>query len=316
MTAGRRSPETSGLEEAEPVTGGEDVTARPRLPGVLCLVATPIGNLGDLSPRAERALAEADVIACEDTRRTRQLLSHAGIHDKLLVAVHDHNEARQVRPVLDWLTGGRTVAVVTDAGTPGISDPGARLAAAAAAAGALVTVVPGPSALVAAVAISGLAAGRFCFEGFLPKKGRDRAARLRLLAAERRVTVLFEAPHRLLATLADLEAVCGPARGVVVVRELSKLHEEVWRGTLGGARAWAARTPPRGEHTLVVAGAPAAEGPGDEEVDDAVARLLEEGRSTKEAAAEVAAAMDLPRRRAYEAALRLRSTGEASTGPT
>ena len=280
-------------------------------PGVLCLVATPIGNLGDLSPRAERALAEADVIACEDTRRTRQLLSHAGIHDKTLVAVHDHNEARQVRPVLGWLSEGRTVAVVTDAGTPGISDPGSRLAAAAAAAGAEVTVVPGPSALVAAVAVSGLGAGRFCFEGFLPKKGRERAARLHTLATEHRATVLFEAPHRLVATLADLEAACGSDRAVVVVRELSKLHEEVWRGTLGGARAWAAEGPPRGEHTLVVAGAPDVAEPADEAVDEAVTRLLEEGRSTKEAAAEVAAAMDLPRRRAYQAALRLRS-GEAA----
>jgi 16S rRNA (cytidine1402-2'-O)-methyltransferase len=283
---------------------------------VLCLVATPIGNLGDLSPRAERALADADVIACEDTRRTRQLLSHAGIHDKVLVAVHDHNEARQVRPVLEWLSQGRTVAVVTDAGTPGISDPGARLAAAAGRAGAEVTVVPGPSALVAAVAVSGLDAGRFCFEGFLPKKGRERAARLRLLAAEHRATVLFEAPHRLLATLADLDDVCGSARGVVVVRELSKLHEQIWRGTLGGARAWAGQTSPRGEHTLIVAGAPEAAGPGDEAVDDAVARLLDEGRSTKEAAAEVAAAMDLPRRRAYQAALRLRSAGEAVQEPS
>jgi 16S rRNA (cytidine1402-2'-O)-methyltransferase len=179
-----------------------------------------------------------------------------------------------------------------------------------------VTVVPGPSALVAAVAVSGLDGGRFCFEGFLPKKGRERAARLGLLSAEHRATVLFEAPHRLLATLTDLEAVCGSARGVVVVRELSKLHEQVWRGTLGDARAWAAETPPRGEHTLVVAGAPEAEGPGDDAVDDAVARLLEEGRSTREAAAEVAATMDLPRRRAYQAALRLRSAREATREPS
>lgn len=286
----------------------------PPSTGTLCLVATPIGNLSDLSPRAERALADADVIACEDTRRTRQLLSHAGIHDKTLIAVHDHNEARQVRPVLDWLSQGRTVAVVTDAGTPGISDPGSRLAAAAAAAGAEVTVVPGPSALVAAVAVSGLGAGRFCFEGFLPKKGRERATRIRTLATEHRATVLFEAPHRLLATLADLEAACGPDRAVVVVRELSKLHEEVWRGTLAGARAWAADTAPRGEHTLVVDGAPEMEAPADEAVDAAVARLLEAGRSTKEAATEVAATMDLPRRRAYQAALRLRS-GEAADPP-
>lgn len=283
----------------------------PSLPGVLCLVATPIGNLADLSPRAKRALADAQVIACEDTRRTRQLLTHAGIHDKTLVAVHDHNEARQVRPILEWLAEGRTVAIVTDAGTPGISDPGARLAAAAAGAGARVTIVPGPSALTAAVAVSGLGQGRFCFEGFLPKKGRERAARLRMLADDRRATVLFEAPHRLVATLADLETACGPGRPVVVVRELTKLHEEIWRGTLGAARDWAAETPPRGECTLVVGGAAETDGPDDEAVDEAVAHLLGQGCSTKEAAAQAATALGLSRRRAYQAAVRLRSAAPA-----
>jgi 16S rRNA (cytidine1402-2'-O)-methyltransferase len=280
-----------------------------RLTGVLCLVATPIGNLDDLSPRAARALAAADVIACEDTRRTRKLLSHAGIRAKELVAVHDHNEARQVRPILEWLAKGQQVALVTDAGTPGISDPGSRLAAAAAAAGASVTVVPGPSAVVAAVALSGLGGGRFCFEGFLPKRGRERAARLGVVASEQRPTVVFEAPHRLVETLADLEASCGPDRAVVVVRELSKLHEEVWRGSLAEARAKAAEVPPRGELTLVVAGAPPAEEPADRAVGAMVARLIEEGHSTREAAFEAAAALGLPRRRAYDAALRLRSTG-------
>ncbi|TML38927.1 MAG: 16S rRNA (cytidine(1402)-2'-O)-methyltransferase [Actinobacteria bacterium] len=239
--------------------------------GSLILVSTPIGNLGDLSPRATDTLARVGVIACEDTRHTRKLLTHAGISGKRLLAVHEHNEAGQVAHVLGLLDRGVDVAVVTDAGTPGISDPGTRLVVAAAGAGARVEVVPGPSALVAALVLSGLPTARFCFEGFLPRKGRERAERLGAIAAERRTTVLYEAPHRLEATLGDLLAACGPLRLVAVARELTKLHEEVWRGTLDGALARARESAPRGEHVLVVAGAGGPEPASDEQVEAAVA---------------------------------------------
>lgn len=279
------------------------------VPGSLVLVATPIGNLGDLSPRAARALAEADVVACEDTRRTRQLLTHAGITGKRLMAVHDHNEPGQVRPVLDLLERGATVAVVSDAGTPALSDPGGRLAAAASAAGATVSAVPGPSALVGALVVSGLPAGRFCFEGFLPRRGRERVERLAAIAGERRTTVLYEAPHRLAATLEDLAGACGRARQVVVVRELTKLHEEVWRGNLGDAAARALATAPRGEHTVVLAGAPEPPRPGRAEVEAAAAPLVAAGHPARQVAAEVAAGLGVPRREAYDAVLALRAGG-------
>jgi 16S rRNA (cytidine1402-2'-O)-methyltransferase len=274
--------------------------------GSLVLVATPIGNLGDLSPRAVQALQEADVIACEDTRKTGRLLAHAGIADKRLIAVHDHNEAAQTRSILSLLDRGQNVAVVTDAGTPAISDPGGRLAAAVAAAGGEVTVVPGPSALVAALVVSGLSTARFVFEGFLPRKGGDRSERLAALAGEQRTMILYEAPHRLGATLSDLVERFGPLRQVAVIRELTKLHEEVWRGTLARALERARAAPPRGEHVLVVAGAPVAV-PGEAEVEAALQARLDSGQTAKEAVAEVAGELKVPKRRVYDAALRLRS---------
>jgi 16S rRNA (cytidine1402-2'-O)-methyltransferase len=274
--------------------------------GSLILVSTPIGNLGDLSPRATDTLARVGVIACEDTRHTRKLLTHAGISGKQLLAVHDHNEAGQVAHVLGLLERGVDVAVVTDAGTPGISDPGTRLVVAAAGAGARVEVVPGPSALVAALVLSGLPTARFCFEGFLPRKGRERAERLGAIAAERRTTVLYEAPHRLEATLGDLLAACGPLRLVAVARELTKLHEEVWRGTLDGALARARESAPRGEHVVVVAGAGGPEPASDEQVEAALAAKLAEGVPAKEAVPLVAAELGVPKRRVYDASVRLR----------
>jgi 16S rRNA (cytidine1402-2'-O)-methyltransferase len=274
--------------------------------GSLILVATPIGNLGDLSPRAAETLARVGVIACEDTRHTRKLLSHAGISGKQLLAVHDHNEAGQVAHVLGLLDRGVDVAVVTDAGTPGISDPGTRLVVAAAGAGARVEVVPGPSALVAALVLSGLPTARFCFEGFLPRKGRERAERLGAIAAERRTTVIYEAPHRLEATLADLVAAGGPLRLVAVARELTKLHEEVWRGTLDGALARARGSPPRGEHVLVVEGTAAPEPASDEQVEATLAAKLAGGLPAKEAVPLVAAELGVPKRRVYDASVRLR----------
>lgn len=292
-----------------------------RAPGLLLLVATPIGNLEDLSPRAVRALGEADVVACEDTRRTRKLLTHSGITGKHLVAVHGHNEATRIPWLLAELAEGRTVALASDAGTPVISDPGSRLTAAAVAAGVAVSVVPGPCAAVAALALSGLPAERWCFEGFLPRSGRERAGRLAAVAAERRTTVLYEAPHRLAATLGALCGACGPQRRVVVVRELTKLHEEVWRGTLSEASARAGGSVPRGEHTIVLEGVPEpvvgaglTEAELEEQIERVVAAALVAGRPVSEAAALAGAELGVARRRAYAAALRVRKGAPARPG--
>ncbi len=199
----------------------------------LWLVATPIGNLGDLSPRAVDVLAHVGLICCEDTRRTGLLLQHAGVKASRLAVCNDHTELSRVADVLGVLADGRDVAIVSDAGTPGISDPGERIVRAVIDAGYDISAVPGPSAAIMAVTISGLAADRFVFEGFIPRKGADRAARLSEIAAEHRTTVIYEAPHRVLRTLEDLRETCGDDRQVVVTRELTKLHEEVVRGPLG-----------------------------------------------------------------------------------
>jgi len=272
--------------------------------GALVLVATPIGNLGDLSPRAVDELARADAVACEDTRRTGRLLEHAGVRARALLVINDHTEAARVRDVLERLDRGERIAVVTDAGLPGISDPGERLVAAAAAAGHPVEVVPGPSAALTALVASGLPTGRFVFEGFLPRKGSGRTARLGELAGERRTIVLYEAPHRLGRTLADLAAALGPARRVVVARELTKLHEEVWRGSLEGAVAHSDEVAPRGEYVLVVDGAPEPSEPDDDTVLAALAVESDAGRSTKDAVAAVAARLGVAKRRVYELATR------------
>jgi 16S rRNA (cytidine1402-2'-O)-methyltransferase len=278
--------------------------------GALVLVATPIGNLGDLSPRAAATLAEADAIACEDTRHTRRLLTAAGITARSLIAVHEHNEASAVPGILDRLGGGQRVALVTDAGMPGISDPGERLVRAAAAAGFPVEVVPGPSAAVAALVVSGLATDRWCFEGFLPRKGGERGRRLAELSAEARTVVLYEAPNRVSATLAALADAFGHDRRVAVARELTKMFEETWRGTLGQAVERTADVnipPPRGEYVIVVEGA--GEGPAsavtDQEITTRLLECLRAGDDRKGAVASVAAALRLPRRRVYDLALRV-----------
>ncbi len=274
--------------------------------GRLVLVATPIGNLGDLSPRAIDTLAKADVIACEDTRRVRQLLAHAGVPaGSRLVTVNDHNEASAVRTVLERLDAGGTVAVVSDAGMPAISDPGERLVSAAAAAGHEVTVVPGPSAALTALVLSGLPTGRFCFEGFLPRKGMARTERLHALATEPRTIILFEAPHRVSETVDDLVETLGPLRRVAMARELTKRFEEVWRGTLGGAVAHLERAEPRGEFVLVIDGAPPAPGPSDQDVEDALRSLLSAGINKRTAIAQVARELHVPKREVYGLALKL-----------
>ncbi len=268
--------------------------------GALLVVGTPIGNLGDLSPRAAEALARASIVACEDTRRTRALLSAAGIPaGGRLVALHAHNEAAGAERVAAAVARGATVALVSDAGMPALSDPGQRVVAAVAAAGGAVVVVPGPSAVTTALVASGLATDRFCFEGFLPRKGPERRARIEALAAERRTTVLFEAPSRLAATVAELAERLGGQRRLAICRELTKRFEEVWRGTLAEAERRLAGAPPRGELVVVVEGAGPPPPPGDEAVAEALRRALAAGCDRREAVTRVAADLDVPRRRAY-----------------
>jgi 16S rRNA (cytidine1402-2'-O)-methyltransferase len=290
--------------------------------GQLVLVATPIGNLGDLSPRARDVLATADLICCEDTRRTRILLSASGITAKgpdgdRLLSLHGHNEASRLDRVVAAVAGGATVAVVSDAGTPGVSDPGAWLAAQLAAAGATVSTVPGPSSVLGALVVSGLPSDRFCVEGFLPRKGPERRRRIGALMADARTTVVLEAPNRVAATLTEL-ALTDATRPVAVVRELTKLHEEVWRGTLDeAATAFGARDV-RGEVVLVVGGAPAATPAGEDDVEAAVRAALDDDPSAgpRQVAELVAASLNVPRRRAYEAALRVRTGASGGTDPS
>lgn len=269
----------------------------------LVLVATPIGNMGDLSPRAADELRAADAICCEDSRRTGRLLQLAGIERRAsLLVVNDHTESSRIAEVLQRLARDERVVVVTDAGMPGISDPGERLVRAAVAQGFDVVVVPGPSAAVAALVASGLPTGRFVFEGFLPRKGAARTERLAALREETRTIVVYEAPHRLLRTLVDLRSTMGGGRRVAVARELTKLHEEVVRGTLDDVVTWASAHEPPGEHVIVVDGAPAREAATDDDVRAAVQAALARGLSARDAASEVADALGVPRRRAYTAA--------------
>ncbi len=273
--------------------------------GALVLVGTPIGNLGDLSPRAIGVLREADVIAAEDTRRTRSLLTHAGIPaNRRLRAIHGDNERRLAAGLVEEIAGGARVAYVTDAGMPGISDPGERLVRACLDAGLAVESVPGPSAVLTALVLSGLPTRRFAFEGFLPRRGRARAQALDAIATETRTVVLFESPRRVRATLAELTDVCGRDREIAIARELTKRFEEVWRGTLAQALE-AAPPEPRGEHVLVLGPAPAPPDVDDDYLDDVVREALDTGLSARDAAARVAVDLGVPKRRAYDSATRL-----------
>jgi 16S rRNA (cytidine1402-2'-O)-methyltransferase len=230
-------------------------------PGRIELVATPIGNVGDLSPRAREVLADADIIAAEDTRHTAGLLRQLGL-SRPMVSLHDHNEAaRRDELIADILQRGIRVAVVSDAGTPLVSDPGYLLVQAALAAGILVQAIPGPSAVLVALAVCGLPVDRFCFEGFLPARSGARREKLRALVRETRTMVFFEAPHRIVETLEDLQSEMGADRRACVARELTKAHESVYRGTMSSLLQNAAEDPnfARGEITLVVAGAAGAE---------------------------------------------------------
>lgn len=228
--------------------------------GRLEVIATPIGNLSDLTARARECLAAADLIAAEDTRHTATLLQAIGVA-RPLVSLHAHNESARVPQILKHLEAGEVVALVSDAGTPLLSDPGFELVRGALEAGIDVRSIPGPSAITAALAVAGLPAGRFCFEGFLPARPRERRELLRKLATEPRTLVFFEAPHRIKASLADLVAEFGAGRTAVIARELTKVHETIYRGTLGELCALAGtdKNLQRGETTLVIAGAAAAE---------------------------------------------------------
>ncbi len=276
-------------------------------PGVLVLVGTPIGNLGDVSTRVVEALRDADVIAAEDTRRTRALLSHLGVPAAgRLRSVHAHNEQQSADWVVDAVRDGRCVAYVTDAGMPGISDPGERLVRACVDAGLAVDVVPGPSAVLMALVLSGFPTDRFVFEGFLPRRGVERRDRIAGLVPEIRTVVLYESPRRVHGTLTQLLGACGPLREVAVARELTKLHQEVWRGTLDEAVGHVELGEPRGEHVIVVAPAPPPPEASDAEIDAHVTAALGEGLSTRDAAARVARDLGVPRRRTYDAATRLK----------
>jgi 16S rRNA (cytidine1402-2'-O)-methyltransferase len=272
--------------------------------GRLVLVGTPIGNLDDLSPRAVKTLAAANSIYCEDTRRTRKLLAAIEVPAPRLLRLDQHNEAQMANHVVASVEAGLTAVLVTDAGMPGVSDPGSSVVRAVAAAGLPVEVVPGPTAVATALALSGFPASRYRFAGFLPRKGRERSELVAALAHEKDTSVLYESPHRVARTLSDLCQACGADRHVVAARELTKLHEEVWRGTLGEAVEWlgAATEAPRGEWVLVLAGASGRPGAevGDDEIATALAARRAAGSDRRQAVAAVAAEFGLPRRRVYE----------------
>jgi 16S rRNA (cytidine1402-2'-O)-methyltransferase len=275
--------------------------------GRLEVVATPIGNLGDLSSRAREVLAAADLIAAEDTRRTAQLLNAIGVAGQL-ISLHDHNEEARLEPLVHQLKAGKVIALVSDAGTPLLSDPGFGLVRAAAAAGIEVRAIPGASAVTAALSIAGVATDRFAFEGFLPSRAGERRALLARLAAEPRTLVLFEAPHRIAAALTDLARIFGDQRVAVVTRELTKVHECVYRGTLRELCAMAREDGDfaRGEITLVIAGAaPERASSGDRELLTRALQLLLQDLPPARAAAIAAQLAGSSRSDAYELAMRL-----------
>ena len=278
--------------------------------GRLILCGTPIGNLGDLSQRAIQTLKEADVIACEDTRRTRKLLAHSGVSPRELVVYNDINERRQGERLLSRIGSGTDVVLVSDAGMPGLSDPGYRLVRSCVERGFSVDVVPGPSSVVTALAVSGLATGRFVFEGFLPRKQGERVRRLEELSTEQRTLVMFESPHRLEASVSDLLVVLGDRR-MALARELTKLHEEVRRGSIAEILEGLGADPARGEVVLVVEGArSAASALSAAELATRARSLMAGGMERRSALATVAKDAGVPRRRVFDALLEEPQAGE------
>ena len=274
--------------------------------GMLYLVPTPIGNLGDISPRCRETLEKADFIAAEDTRVTLKLLNYLGIK-KSLVSYFEHNKAQKGDWIVERILSGETCALVSDAGSPAISDPGEELVKQCAEAGITVCAIPGPCAVITALSISGQATGRFCFEGFLSTAKKSRKEHLGSLVNETRTMIFYEAPHKLVNTLEDMAEVFGADRGISLCRELTKLHEEVIRTTLGGALALYAENDPKGEFVLVVAGAQPVEKAVATPEDAArrVSQLMAEGMSRKDAVKQAAKELDLPRNVVYDAALQV-----------
>lgn len=270
----------------------------------LWLVATPIGNLDDMSPRAVAVLRAAHAICCEDTRHSGSLLKRIGAAPQKLIVTNDHTEHGAIDEVLALLSNGHVVAVITDAGTPAISDPGERLVKAAIAAGHSVHATPGPVAFVVAAAMSGLPTDRIAFDGFLPRAGAERRERITEVARERRTTVLYEAPHRLAKTLDELCDSCGGDRPVVLARELTKLHEELWRGTLAEAAEHAKNVEPRGEYAIVLAPQVRTDTQvTDDEIRTELGRRTSRGLSRRDAIDEVTDALGVPRNRVYAVAV-------------
>ncbi len=276
------------------------------MPGTLYVVATPLGNLGDLSIRATELLRTVPVVAAEDTRRTRGLLTHLGVAPQL-ISYHAHSQDRRLEQLLQILQEGRDVALVSDAGTPAVSDPGTELVGAARAAGIVVVPMPGPSAVATALSAAGFRADRYLFLGFVPRKGRERSRLLARAAGEEWSVVFFEAPARLAGLLADLARAAGGARRAVVARELTKLHEELRAGTLDELARYYSEQPPRGELTIVLAGTGAEAEPPDR-TEEAVAQatqLLAEGVTRKEVVRRLSEGLGLPRNDAYRLVMEL-----------
>ena len=276
--------------------------------GTLYLVPTPIGNLGDISPRAKKTLAEADFIAAEDTRVSLKLLNHLELK-KPLVSYYEHNKNESGPRIVERLLAGESCALVTDAGSPAISDPGEDLVALCAKAGVCVCAIPGPCAAVTALSVSGLPTGRFCFEGFLSTNKKSRREHLDSLKSERRTMIFYEAPHKLQNTLKDLTDAFGPERRISLCRELTKLHEQILRMTLGEALAYYTEIDPRGEYVLILEGAAEASVEA-LTLEDAVSLALERiasGASKKDAVREVSRETGFPKNALYDAVLRMQN---------
>jgi 16S rRNA (cytidine1402-2'-O)-methyltransferase len=278
----------------------------PPTAGTLYVVATPLGNLGDLSARAIEILSKVPVVAAEDTRRTRGLLTHLDAHPTLL-SFHAHSAEHRLESIVDILRSGRDVALVSDAGTPVVSDPGTDLIAEARAAGVTVVPIPGPSAVATVLSAAGLPADRYLFLGFIPRKGRERTRLLSRAATEEWSVVFFEAPPRLVALLEDLIPLAGPGRTVVVGRELTKLHEEIRAGTLGEMADYYTGIPARGELTVVLQGTgePAATPDRTEDAMEQATSLLAEGLSRREVVQRLTQSLGLPRNEAYKLVMEL-----------
>ncbi len=282
----------------------------PETAGTLFLVGTPIGNLEDMTYRAVRILQTVDAIAAEDTRHTGRLLQHFQIQTPQ-ISCHQHNMQMRVPQLLERLQKGEAIALVTDAGMPCISDPGYELVRACVAVQIPVVPVPGPTAAITALAASGLPSDRFCFEGFLPGKGKARRERLAVLKPEERTLIFYESPHRLAQTLKDFAETWGSERPIVLARELTKLYETVWSGTMAQAIAFVSQQPPRGEYTLVVQGqTQRLTSPTEQELRELLLELLAEGMTRSQASKEVAQHFQISKRAVYQLALSLDLTGD------